>query len=241
MNNYNKITLRCCEVVSGYTKDAIVIRDLSFMIPKQQIFAVLGKNGMGKTTLLKTIMGFLKPTKGTITFSDIDITGFEPQDVVHQGIAYVPQEEAIFQDLTVEENLRLALSSDRYLGRGLEKIAAYFPIIPERRRQKAGTLSGGEQKLLLMARALIPEPKLILIDEISEGLQPAFVDLITDVLQQLVTKEETTILLVEQNVHFVSQTADRLALIKIGQIVSEKRLDNSEERNEQELAEMMKA
>lgn len=194
---------------------------------------------MGKSTLLKTIMGFLRAEKGRITLFGSDILGCTPQDIARQGVAYVPQEAAIFQDLTVEENLRLALVSDRYLKRGIDKISIYFPIIPERRRQKAGTLSGGEQKMLLMARALIGEPRLMLIDEISEGLQPTMVGRMAKVLQRITREEGVTVLLVEQNVRLVSQVADALGLIKIGRLVEEQLVDD-ESRDEQALVELMR-
>jgi branched-chain amino acid transport system ATP-binding protein len=230
--------LECRHLSSGYD-DAVVIEDINIQITAGQIFGILGKNGMGKSTLLKTIMGFLKPTHGEITFADEPIGGVEPQKLAQRGIAYIPQEAAIFQDLTVEENLRLGLSNDRLLPSGMEKIAAYFPILPKRRKQFAGTLSGGEQKMLLMARALMSNPKLMLVDEISEGLQPTMVENITKVLGQLATNDNVGILLVEQNVRFVSRVAHSVALLEVGRIVREKQLDDGTD-NEQALAEMMR-
>lgn len=209
--------LRCTNCASGYD-DAIVIRDVSLSVEERMIFGVLGKNGMGKSTLLKTIMGFLKPVVGTIHLSGEDITSMPPQMLARRGVSYVQQENAIFQDMTVEENLRLSVPHDRYMKDGLERIAHYFPIIPERRRQKAGTLSGGEQKMLLMSRALTMKPKLMLVDEISEGLQPTMVERVGEVLKRLRAEEGTTIFLVEQNVGFVADVCDRIALINIGSI-----------------------
>jgi branched-chain amino acid transport system ATP-binding protein len=232
------VVLSCSGLTSGY-KDAMVIRDVAFAIERQKIFAILGKNGMGKSTLLKTLMGFLKLSKGKIAFSGHDITGAEPHELARLGVAYIPQEAAIFQDLTVEENLRLGTQSDRNLARGLERIAAYFPVIPERRRQKAGTLSGGEQKMLLMSRALMGEPRLMLIDEISEGLQPAMVTRMVEVLKRLSSEGGATILMAEQNVNFVSRACDVVAFIKIGQIAEERAL-RSGEGEEQELLEKMR-
>lgn len=232
------VMLSCSAITSGY-KDAIVIRDIAFDIERQKVFTILGKNGMGKSTLLKTIMGLLKLSKGKIIFAGDDVTRVGPQELVRRGIAYIPQEDAIFQDLTVEENLRLGAKSDRDLAPGLEKIAAYFPVIPQRRRQKAGTLSGGEQKMLLMARALMGEPKLLLIDEISEGLQPAMISRMAEVLRHLTIEEGATILMAEQNVNFVSRVSDVVAFIKIGQIVEESR-PKSMAGEEQALLEKMR-
>jgi branched-chain amino acid transport system ATP-binding protein len=234
----SEVVLRCSGIRSGY-KDAIVVRDVAFAIERQKIFAILGKNGMGKSTLLKTLMGFLRLSAGKIELSGRDITGLAPEELARRGVAYIPQEAAIFHDLTVEENLRLGTTSDRYLARGLERICAYFPVIPQRRRQKAGTLSGGEQKMLLMARALMGEPRLMLIDEISEGLQPAMVTRMAEVLKRLSTEGGTTILMAEQNVNFVSRVCDVVAFIKIGQIAEERRLERVE-GEEQALLEKMR-
>ncbi|AJY51619.1 MULTISPECIES: ABC transporter ATP-binding protein [Halomonadaceae] len=230
--------LECRQLSSGYD-DATVIDNINIQITEGQVFGILGKNGMGKSTLLKTIMGFLKPINGEIYYADQPIGGLEPQVLARRGIAYIPQEAAIFQDLTVEENLRLGLPSDRLLPSGMEKVAAYFPIIPQRRKQFAGTLSGGEQKMLLMARALMSDPKLMLVDEISEGLQPTMVENITQVLGQVAAKENTSVLLVEQNVRLVTRVAHSVALLEIGRIVQEMQLDDGAD-NELALTEMMR-
>ena len=174
-----------------------------------------------------------------MTFNGEDITGQEPQVLVRRGMAYIPQESAIFHDLSVEENLRLGMRSDKDLSAGLEKISAYFPVLPERRRQKAGTLSGGEQKMLLMARALVMEPKLILIDEISEGLQPMMVSRMVEVLGRLTSENGATILMAEQNVNFVSRVSDVVGLIRIGQIASEHNVSDGD-FNEEALLETMR-
>lgn len=210
--------LRCEGCASGYD-DTIVIRDISLTVEQGMIFGVLGKNGMGKSTLLKTIMGFLKLEAGAIHIAGEKVNSMPPQVLARRGVSYVQQENAIFQDMTVAENLRLSLPHDRYLKEGLERIAHYFPVIPQRLRQTAGTLSGGEQKMLLMSRAMITKPKLVLIDEISEGLQPTMVDRVGEALKRLREEEGATIFLVEQNVGFVADVCDRIASIKIGSIV----------------------
>ena len=237
-NSEDNIVLSCASITSGYS-DAMVVHDISFQVELGSIYTILGKNGMGKTTLLKTVMGFLKPVSGNLHLLGEDSTGMEPQWLVQRGVAYVPQEAAIFQDLSVEDNLRLGVSRDRYLKRGIEKIASYFPVIPQRLKQKAGTLSGGEQKMLLMSRALMSEPKLLLIDEISEGLQPSMVTRIVEVLKRLASEENTSILMAEQNIGLVSRVSDLVALINIGRIVEERVLADSR-RSEDELLSLMK-
>lgn len=233
------MVLECRDISSGY-EDAVVISGISLKVKARQIVAVLGKNGMGKTTLLKTIMGFVPPTSGTIHLNGRDISATPPEVLARAGIAYIPQEEAIFQDLSVEDNLRLALARDRDLEQGLLCIAEYFPAISERRKQKAGTLSGGEQKMLLMSRALIVQPKVILVDEISEGLQPTMVGKMTDALVRMAADNDTSILLVEQNVGFVAKVADEVALVKLGQIVDRRSAETSDGLDEADLIEMMR-
>ncbi len=230
--------LECISCASGYDK-AIVIRDVSISVETGGIFGVVGKNGMGKTTLLKTIMGFLKPVEGKIRYRGEDITAVAPQKLAGRGISYVPQENAIFQDMSVEDNLRLAVGHDRELKGGLERIANYFPVITQRLKQKAGTLSGGEQKMLLMSRALISRPSLMLVDEISEGLQPTMVERMAEALRKLNEDEGTSILLVEQNISFISSICDRVALIKIGSIAEERAI-GSHVGVQDELLEMMR-
>lgn len=219
MNVTNNM-FKCQGLSSGY-QDSIVIRDIGFEIPQGQVHTILGKNGMGKSTLMKTIIGLIRPVTGRLELAGQDVTDLSTQDLVRRGIAYIPQENAIFQDLSVEDNLRLGMRTDRDLEPGLELIANYFPVIPERRKQKAGTLSGGEQKMLLMSRALVMRPRLILMDEISEGLQPTMVTRLVEVVQQLTSKEGATILMAEQNVHFVNEVSDVVNLIKIGSLHSQ--------------------
>jgi ABC-type branched-subunit amino acid transport system ATPase component len=187
-------------ISSGYG-EALVLRDLDLVIGAGEIFALLGKNGMGKSTLLKTVMGFL------------------PARVARRSIAYTPQEQALFQDLTVADNLRLVLPGAKRVEAGLARIASWFPILQERLHQRAGTLSGGEQKMLLVARALLAEPKLMLVDEITEGLQPTMVAAVAHVLSEERRRGRVAILLVEQNVRFAHSVADRFAVLKRGEIV----------------------
>jgi branched-chain amino acid transport system ATP-binding protein len=203
---------------SGYG-EALVVHDVSFEVQPGEIFAMLGKNGMGKSTLLKTVMGYLPIQAGSVTLFGRDITGMPVHRVARGSIAYTPQEQALFQDLTVEDNLRLGLRDDALFAPGLERIGRLFPFLPERRQQRAGTLSGGEQKMLLVGRALMSQPRLMLIDEISEGLQPSIVERLAEVLRAERDAAQVSILLIEQNVKFALTVADRYAVLKLGEIV----------------------
>jgi branched-chain amino acid transport system ATP-binding protein len=207
-------------VRSGYGA-AVVVRDVALDIRAGEIFVLLGKNGMGKSTLLKTVMGFLPILGGRIGLFGQDITGEPPHRIARRSIAYTPQEQALFQDLSVEENLRLGLPDDALMKPGLERIGQYFPFIPQRLKQRAGTLSGGEQKMLLVARALMSRPKLMLVDEITEGLQPSVIERLTNVFKAERDQSGTAILLIEQHVSFALAVADRYAVLKLGEIVDQ--------------------
>ncbi len=211
-------TLDLSGVSSGYG-EALVLRDVAFTLAPGEIFAILGKNGMGKSTLLKTIMGFLPIKAGRIRLRGEDVTGLPPHRIARKSVAYSPQEQALFQDLSVGDNLRLGLRDDARFHAGLARIGQFFPFLPERLRQRAGTLSGGEQKMLLVARALISGASLLLIDEISEGLQPSIIQKLAEVLRAERQAGEVSILLIEQNVRFAAAVADRYAVLKRGEIV----------------------
>ncbi len=204
-------------ISSGYGA-VDVINEVTLSVRSGEIFALMGKNGMGKTTLLKSILGLLKLTRGSVEVDEKSIAGRKPSELIACGIGYAPQEQPLFQDLSIRDNLRLALTSDRKLAAAQERVYGYFPFLKERLSQKAGTLSGGEQKMLILARALMLQPKLLLIDEISEGLQPSVVSKIADVLKHEAASNGTTILLVEQNLDFALSIADRWAVLKLGAI-----------------------
>jgi branched-chain amino acid transport system ATP-binding protein len=205
-------------VHSGYG-EALVVRDVSLDVRPGEIFALLGKNGMGKSTLLKTVMGFLPLQAGSVSLFGERVSGLPPHRVARRSIAYTPQEQALFQDLTVEDNLRLGLRDDRTFEEGVRRIGQFFPVLPTRLKQRAGTLSGGEQKMLLVSRALMVRPKLMLIDEISEGLQPSVIERLAGVLRAERDESKVSILLVEQNVKFALSVADRYAVLKMGEVV----------------------
>lgn len=201
----------------GYGQ-ATVIRDLTLSINPGEAVALLGKNGMGKTTLLKGILGFLPHMSGRVVYGGETLPAGEVHKMAHRGIAYAPQETAVFQDLSVEDNLRVAVRDNKRRARGIERIGQYFPFIPQRLRQKAGTLSGGEQKMLILGRALMAEPKLMLVDEITEGLQPSVIERIAGVLQSERKAANIAMLIVEQNVAFAMKTAARFALLDRGEL-----------------------
>ena len=196
-----------------------VLHGVTLQIGPGEIFGVLGKNGMGKTTLLRTIMGLLPVRCGQIEVLGKNVTGWPPYRITRLGVSYVPQEKSIFQDLSVDENLRLALREPSSFEERLAAVAGWFPFLATRRQQRAGTLSGGEQKMLLIARALLTRPHLVLIDEISEGLQPAVISLFQEILAEERRSHGTSIVLVEQNVQLALALADRYAVLKLGRIV----------------------
>lgn len=209
--------LALAQIKSGY--GAIdIIADVSLEVRPAEIFVLMGKNGMGKTTLLKTILGLIGLRAGTVALDGRSIAGASPASLIASGIAYAPQEQALFQDLSIRDNLRLALRSDHDLASALDHVYRHFPFMKDRLAQKAGTLSGGEQKMLILARALMLRPKLLLLDEISEGLQPSVVTRIAKALEDERRSHGTTILLVEQNLDFALGIADRWAVLKLGRI-----------------------
>jgi ABC-type branched-subunit amino acid transport system ATPase component len=212
--------LEIAGVRSGYG-EAVVVRDIALAIAPGEIFVLLGKNGMGKSTLLKTVMGFLPLMAGKVRCFGEDISGAAPHRIARKAVAYTPQEQTLFQDLTVEENLRLALTDDALMKPGLERVGEYFPFVPQRLKQRAGTLSGGEQKMLLVARALMCKPKLMLVDEITEGLQPSIIERLAAVFKSEREQSRTSIFLIEQHVKFALAVADRYAVLKLGEIADQ--------------------
>ncbi|XYD06652.1 ABC transporter ATP-binding protein [Methylobacterium sp. NMS12] len=204
-------------VSSGYGAVAIV-KDVSLSVGAGEIVALLGKNGMGKTTLLKTVLGMVALRGGAITVGGQALAGLTPAKLVALGVGYAPQEQPLFQDLSIRDNLRLAVPSDRMLPEALERLFGHFPFLKDRLAQRAGTLSGGEQKMLILGRALMLRPRLLLIDEISEGVQPSMVERLRGVLQAE-RASGVSMLVVEQHVAFALALADRYAVLKLGEIV----------------------
>lgn len=208
------------ELSSGYGT-VPVLHDVSLTLREGEVLAVLGKNGMGKTTLLKTVMGFVRAAAGRIRLGGEDVTGRSTHLMAGDGVAYAPQDYTLFQDLTVAENLRLGVASDSAFRDRVDSLADVFPRVLERLKQRAGTLSGGEQKMLLMSRALLSRPRVLLVDEISEGLQPTMIERMASVLRSVRDEHGTAVLLVEQHLDFALSVADRYAILKLGRIVEE--------------------
>ena len=201
---------------SGYGKIP-VLRDVECNVAENEILGILGNNGMGKSTLLKTVMGLLRAAKGTILLSGQEITWAKPGSRAQHGLGYVPQGRGIFPNLSVLDNLRMGV-----VGHGIKeeeairKSVAYFPRLETLLGRSGGTLSGGEQQILALARCLISEPKLILLDEPTEGIQPSIVDEIGEMLKELNQKMGLTIVLVEQNVEFITELSHRINIMEKG-------------------------
>ena len=206
------------QLEGGYGESP-VLHGISLEVRPAEILAIVGKNGMGKTTLLKTMMGLLPPRHGQVEVLGHDVTGWAPYRITRMGVSYVPQDKSIFQDLSVEENLRLAMRPLSSYGARLEAVERWFPFLRERQGQRAGTLSGGEQKMLLIARALLTRPRVVLVDEITEGLQPAVITRLQSILAEQCRVEGIAIVLVEQNIGFALAIADRYAVLKVGAVV----------------------
>jgi branched-chain amino acid transport system ATP-binding protein len=204
---------------SGYGKFE-VLHDVGLTIEPGQIVALIGANGAGKTTLLKTISGLIRPTAGTIEFDGHDIARRAPHKIVALGLSQVPEGRAILKRMTVLDNLRMGafIRSDSEIDSDIDAVFQRFPALAERRDRMAGTLSGGEQQMLAIGRALVARPRLLLLDEPSLGLAPKFITRIFLTLREL-QKEGKTILLVEQNARQALQVADRGYVMERGRIV----------------------
>ena len=200
------------------------IRGVSLEVAPKQIVTVLGANGAGKTTVLRTISGVLNPERGKIVFEGNDIANMAPDKVMRMGICHVPEGRETFPFLTVRENLMMGAYSRRDtdgIARDLDLCFEYFPRLQERQHQRAGLLSGGEQQMLAISRALMGKPKLLLLDEPSLGLSPLLVQQIFGIVRRINQEQGVAILLVEQNAHIALQTADFGYVIEVGRIVAQ--------------------
>jgi branched-chain amino acid transport system ATP-binding protein len=194
-----------------------VLRGLSLRLEAGEVLCLLGRNGAGKTTALKAIMGLLRPRSGRILLDGIDLTALPAHEVPKRGVAYVPQGRRLFAELTVRENLEIGLMTRNTGPAALERVLQLFPALRDRLRQRAGTLSGGEQQMLAMARALCIEPRVMLLDEPTEGLMPSMIAKVRDSVRDLRAAGVATIL-VEQRVDAVLPVADRVAFLETGRL-----------------------
>ena len=198
-----------------------VLHGISIDVKPQELVSVIGPNGAGKSTLIKTIMGIVKPVSGQILYNGQDITKLPAHKRAGLGIGYVPEGRRVFGKLTVEENLRMGayeLKDNNHIRENMEKVYEIFPRLGERKGQLASTMSGGEQQMLAISRALMLDPKMLLIDEVSMGLMPIMVNTCFDVIQKL-NQQGITILVVEQNANKALKVADRGYVLETGNII----------------------
>ncbi len=205
--------------VHTYYGKSHILHGVSIEVAPGEVVGLLGRNGVGKSTTMKTVMGLVRPAQGRILFDGQDITGLSPHRLARMGIGWVPEDRRIFRLLTVLENLRTGLDRagvpDARREELLEKVYAHFPVLRERRHQAGGTLSGGEQQMLAIARAMMLEPKIMLIDEPTEGLMPRMVGQIREIIE-LLHREGVAILLVEQNVPLTLEASSRVYIMEKG-------------------------
>lgn len=202
------------------------LRDVSFTAPTGQITAVIGSNGAGKTTLLRTISGLRRPAGGSVQLDGVELVGRRPEAIARMGVGHVPEGRGVIEEFTVLENLRLgALHGKGKLSAGLEAQFELFPVLAERRRQHAGKLSGGERQMLAMARALIAQPKVLLLDEPSLGLAPLVTREVMTTIRTLCEQQGITVVLVEQNAMSALQVADRAVVLHVGALEADDRAE----------------
>jgi len=200
--------------------ETLILRDVDLDVGPKQVVCLMGRNGVGKTTLLKSIMGLLRPRAGSVSFLDRDLTRADPAVRARCGIGYVPQGREIFPQLTVLENLQVGLFANPNGARTVpERIFEYFPMLKTMLDRKGGVLSGGQQQQLAIARALVSDPKLLILDEPTEGIQPSIISLIGQVLHKLKEQGRMSVLLVEQYFEFALKLADRYYVMEKGAIV----------------------
>jgi branched-chain amino acid transport system ATP-binding protein len=202
----------------------MAIRGISFAVPKGQIVTILGANGAGKTTVLKTISGVMDPQKGSVTFDGREVQRMDPDKVMRLGLGHVPEGREVFPFLTVRENLQMGAYTRKDadgVAQDMEMVFGYFPVLKERAEQRAGQLSGGEQQMLSISRALMGRPKMMLLDEPSLGLSPKLVKEIFEIIKRINRERGVTVLLVEQNANMALQTGDYGYVLEVGRIVME--------------------
>jgi len=198
-----------------------ILRGVDFHVPPKSVTCLMGRNGVGKTTTLKTVVGLLSATSGSIRLDGRDLTGLPPEERARAGIGYVPQGREIFPRFTVEENLQIGcVARGKRADSQLDRIFQLFPILKEFLPRKGGVLSGGQQQQLAIARALLTEPKILILDEPTEGIQPNVIDQIGDTIRLLRAEGAMSILLVEQYLDFARELADNFAIMDRGAVVA---------------------
>ena len=210
--------------IETYYGPIIAIRGISFAVEAGAIVTILGANGAGKTTILKTVSGVMDPQKGTVTFDGREIQRMDPDKVVRLGLSHVPEGREVFPFLSVRENLRMGAytrTDADGVARDMEMVYRYFPVLRERAEQRAGQLSGGEQQMLSISRALMARPKMMLLDEPSLGLSPLLVKEIFDIIVRINREHGVTVLLVEQNANMALHVAEYGYVLEVGRIVME--------------------
>ena len=218
------------EDINTYYGNSHVLHDVSLDMAEGEVVALLGRNGAGKTTTMRSIMGTSPPRRGTITYRGENVVGLSPNEINERGIALVPEDRRVFPTLTVHENLTLAhnLADDP---RPVEEMYELFPVLDDLRKNKGKNMSGGEQQMLSVARALVQRPELLLLDEPTEGLAPVIVDDLQEMLKDVVS-EDVTVLLSEQNVNFAFDLATRGYVIDTGSIVFEGEIEALQNRED---------
>jgi urea transport system ATP-binding protein len=206
--------------LNQYYGGSHILRNLSFEVPAGKVTTLLGRNGVGKTTLLKTLMGLVATATGSVRFADRDLTGATPYQRARAGIGYVPQGREIFPRLTVAENLEMGLATRPRGARVPERIFEMFPVLRQMLGRRGGDLSGGQQQQLAIGRALAMEPKLLILDEPTEGIQPSIIKDIERAIRRLAASGEMSILLVEQYYDFARSLADQYLVMERGEIVA---------------------
>ena len=217
MAEEREVVLSVTGLIAGYTPEVDILNGVEIEVGRGEIVTIVGPNGAGKSTLMKSVFGLVEPREGSVKLRGEEIIGIQPHSVTRKGVSYVPQLDNVFPSLTVQENLELgALAGADDPEARMQAMFEFFPRLEERRRQAAGTMSGGERQMVAMGRALMPDPQILLLDEPSAGLAPAFVDAIFEKVVE-VNQAGVTILMVEQNARRALELSDRGYVLDLGQ------------------------